>query len=56
MAAGRRGRLAARLFSVVLTVGIGLWAALSGEWWILALCAIFTYTNVQGLRAELSTR
>lgn len=55
MAAGRRGRLAARLFSVVLTVGIGLWAVLSGEWWILALCAIFTYTNVQGLRAELSS-
>jgi stage IV sporulation protein FB len=56
MAAGRRGRLAARLFSVVLTIAIGLWAALAGEWWILALCAIFTYTNVQGLRAELATR
>jgi stage IV sporulation protein FB len=52
MVAGRRGRLAARAFSVVLTVTIGLWALLTGEWWILILCAIFTYTNVQGLRAE----
>jgi stage IV sporulation protein FB len=56
LVAGRRGRLAARAVSVVLTVSIGLWAVLTGEWWILILCVIFTYTNVQGLRAELATR
>jgi membrane-associated protease RseP (regulator of RpoE activity) len=54
MAAGRRGRLAARVFSVVLTVVIGLWALAASQWWILVLCAIFSYTNIQGLRAELA--
>jgi membrane-associated protease RseP (regulator of RpoE activity) len=52
MVAGRRGRIAARAFSVVLTVAIGLWALSAGDWWILILCAVFTYANVQALRAE----
>jgi membrane-associated protease RseP (regulator of RpoE activity) len=52
MVAGRRGRIAARVFSVVLTVAIGLWALLAGDWWILILCAVFTFANVQGLRSE----
>jgi membrane-associated protease RseP (regulator of RpoE activity) len=55
MVAGRRGRIAARAFSVVLTVSIGLWALLAGDWWILILCAVFTYANVQALRVESST-
>jgi Zn-dependent protease len=54
MAAGRRGRLAARALSVVLTVVIGLWALSAGQWWILILCAVFAFTNVQALRAELA--
>ncbi len=52
MVAGRKGRVAARMMSVVLTVAIGLWALTSGQWWILILCAVFTFANVQGLRAE----
>lgn len=52
MVAGRRGRIAARAFSIVLTVAIGLWAVTAGDWWILILCAVFTFANVQGLRAE----
>jgi hypothetical protein len=54
MVAGRRGRIAARAFSIVLTVTIGLWALTAGDWWILILCAVFTYANVQGLAAERS--
>ncbi len=52
MVAGRRGRIAARAFSIVLTVAIGLWALSAGDWWILILCAVFTYANVQAFRAE----
>ncbi len=54
MVAGSRGRIAARAFSIVLTVAIGLWAVTAGDWWILILCAVFTYANVQGLAAERS--
>jgi hypothetical protein len=54
MVAGARGRMAARVLSVVLTVAIGLWALLSGQWWILILCVLFTFANVQGLRAEMA--
>ena len=54
LVAGRNGRIAARAFSVVLTVAIGLWALAAGDWWILILCAVFTYANVQALRAETS--
>jgi membrane-associated protease RseP (regulator of RpoE activity) len=52
IAAGRRGRLAARVFSVVLTVTIGLWALTAGQWWIAILGVVLTYANVQGLRRE----
>ncbi len=56
MVAGRRGRIAARVLSIVLTVFFGLWALQGGQWWILILCAVFTYANVQGLRAETATQ
>jgi len=52
LVAGRRGRIAARAFSIVLTVAIGLWALSTGDWWILILCAVFTYANAQAFRAE----
>jgi membrane-associated protease RseP (regulator of RpoE activity) len=56
MVAGRNGRIAARIFSIVLTVVIGLWALVSGSWWILILGVVLTFANVQGLRAELAVR
>jgi len=52
LVAGRNGRIAARVFSIVLTVVIGLWALLAGEWWIAILGVVLTFANVQGLRAE----
>jgi len=55
LVAGRNGRIAARIFSIVLTVVIGLWALVSGEWWIAILGVVLTYANVQGLRAETAT-
>jgi membrane-associated protease RseP (regulator of RpoE activity) len=54
MVAGRGGRIAARVFSIVLTVTIGLWALFAGQWWILILGVVLTFANVQGLRAELA--
>ena len=56
MVAGRKGRLAARVFSVILCGVIGLWAVLGGQWWILILCVVFTLANAQALRAEFSLR
>ena len=44
------------IFSIVLTVAIGLWALLAGQWWILILGVVLTFANVQGLRAETATR
>ena len=52
--AGRTGRISARVFSIVLTVVIGLWALLAGQWWILILGVVLTLANVQGLRAEFA--
>jgi len=52
--AGRRGRLAARVLSVVLTVTIGLWALTAGQWWIAILGVVLTFANVQALRTELA--
>ena len=54
MVAGRRGRFGARIFSVVLTVVIGLWALVAGQWWILILGIVLTFANIQGLRAEMA--
>jgi len=54
MVAGRNGRIAARIFSIVLTVVIGLLALFGGMWWILILGIVLTIANVQGLRAELA--
>jgi stage IV sporulation protein FB len=54
MMAGPRGRVAARIFSIVLTVVIGLWALLAGQWWILILGVVLTFANVQGLRTEMA--
>ena len=56
MVAGRNGRVAARVLSIVLTVLIGLWALATMQLWILILCALFTYVNVQALRAEAAAR
>ena len=56
MVAGRNGRIAARIFSIVRTVVIGLWAVVAGEWWILILAFVLTFANVQGLRAKLVVR
>jgi Zn-dependent protease len=53
MVAGRNGRIAARIFSIVLTVTIGLWALAAGQWWIAILGVVLTIANVQGLRAEI---
>jgi Zn-dependent protease len=55
MVAGRTGRISARIFSIVLTVLIGLWALLAGQWWILILGVVLTFANVQGLRTELAS-
>jgi membrane-associated protease RseP (regulator of RpoE activity) len=55
LVAGRNGRIAARVFSIILTVVIGLWALLAGEWWIAILGVVLTIANVQGLRAEMAT-
>jgi len=52
--AGRRGRLAARVFSIILTVTIGLWALAAGQWWIAILGVVLTYANVQALRTEMA--
>jgi len=52
--AGHRGRLAARIFSIVLTVTIGLWALAAGQWWIAVLGVVLTYANVQALRTEMA--
>ena len=51
---GAKGRLGARILSVVLTVAIGLWALTAGQWWILVLGAVLTVSNVQALRAEIA--
>jgi membrane-associated protease RseP (regulator of RpoE activity) len=56
MVAGPKGRVAARVLSVVLTVLIGLWALAARQLWILILCVLFTYANVQALRAEAAAR
>jgi stage IV sporulation protein FB len=55
LVAGRNGRIGARVFSIVLTVVIGLWALLAGQWWIAILGVVLTLANVQGLRAETAT-
>jgi membrane-associated protease RseP (regulator of RpoE activity) len=54
MVAGRNGRIAARIFSIILTVVIGLLALVTGQWWILILGIVLTIANVQGLRAEMA--
>jgi len=55
LVAGRNGRIAARIFSIILTVAIGLWALSAGQWWIGILGVVLTIANVQGLRAEMAT-
>jgi len=55
LVAGRNGRIAALIFSIVLTVAIGLWALSAGQWWIGILGVVLTIANVQGLRAEMAT-
>ncbi len=51
---GAKGRIGARVLSVVLTVAIGLWALTAGQWWIMVLGVVLTVSNVQALRAEMA--
>jgi stage IV sporulation protein FB len=49
---GARGRLTARWVSIVVALAAGAFALVAGAYFVAALCALFIYTNVQGLRAE----
>jgi membrane-associated protease RseP (regulator of RpoE activity) len=49
---GAKGRIGARVVSIVFTVAIGLWALTAGQWWMLLLAVFLTVSNVQALRAE----
>jgi Zn-dependent protease len=51
---GAKGRIGARILSVVLTVAIGLWAFTAGQWWMLLLGVFLTVSNVQALRVEMA--
>ena len=51
---GTKGRIGARVLSVVLTIAIGLWALTAGQWWIMVLGVVLTVSNVQALRAEMA--
>jgi Zn-dependent protease len=51
---GAKGRIGARILSVVLTVAIGLWALTAGQWWMLLLGVFLTVSNVQALRVEMA--
>lgn len=49
---GARGRLTARWVSIVVALAAGALALAGGAYFLAALCALFIYTNIQGLRAE----
>ncbi|HVR71191.1 MAG TPA: site-2 protease family protein [Vicinamibacteria bacterium] len=49
---GTGGRRAARYLSMVVALGVAALAVTAGAFIAAALCALFVYTNVQGLRAE----
>jgi Zn-dependent protease len=50
--AGPPGRTAARVISILVAVGVGLLFLSVGDFVAPAFCALFIFTNVQGLRAE----
>ena len=49
---GPGGRRAARYLSILVALGVAVLAVAGGAFIAAALCALFVYTNVQGLRAE----
>jgi Zn-dependent protease len=49
---GPGGRRAARYLSILAALGVAVLALAAGAYVAAALCALFVYTNVQGLRAE----
>ena len=51
---GAKGRIGARVLSIVLTVAIGLWALTAGQWWMLLLAVFLTVSNVQALKVEMA--
>lgn len=56
MAFARPGRIAARGVSVVLTVAVGVFGAISGDWWLVILGIVLTAENARVLRSELQSR
>ena len=53
---GARGRVTARGVSIVVALAAGALVLARGAYFVAALCALFVYTNVQGLRAERTPR
>ncbi len=49
---GPRGRRPARVVSLVVCVGLGLWALSRGWWWSTILAAVLAFANLQALRAD----
>lgn len=45
-----KGERAARIVSLLLAVGGGLYAVTGGQWWLLYLAVLFGYQNFQALR------
>jgi Zn-dependent protease len=50
--AGRHGRRLARVVSILFAVAVAVLLASAGAYVATALCALFVYANIQGLRAE----
>jgi Zn-dependent protease len=50
---GARGRRLARVASLVVCVGLGLWALSRGWWWSTILAAVLAFANLQTLRADM---
>ena len=50
---GPKGRRLARVVSLVVCVGLGLWALALGWWWSTILAAILAYANLQALRSDV---
>jgi membrane-associated protease RseP (regulator of RpoE activity) len=55
LVAGRRGRVAMRVLSLVLLAGIAGWGLLGGRLWTLFLAIILGYVNVDALRREVAS-
>ena len=48
---GERGRLAALVLSILLTVLLAAWALAGGHWWLAILGGVLTFVNARSLRA-----